>query len=354
MDPDGERPLGTSRRRILRACLAGSLLPLGVGNARADDQDWMKFKRRFVEQGERVVDTGNKNISHSESQGWGMLFAEKFDDKEAFQRLFDWTRTALQRVDGLFSWRWTPDASDHVADKNNASDGDILIAWALLRGARRWNEPRWAAQSKIIRTALLKRVVVEMDGRLILQPAVQGFQRGRQQVVNLSYYVWPAIRQFAQFPDERDQWVKLETDGLWLLDKASFGAHHLPPDWLLAGAGAFRIADGWPPRFGYDAVRIPLYLAWNREQRPVDRFIAAWQATKVEGRPPAWIDLNDGAVAPYVASEGYEAVGLVAQFAADGFKGEAPTMALNEKDDYYSASLKLLSAMAAREASTTR
>ena len=38
----------------------------------------------------------------------------------------------------------------------------------------------------------------------------------------------------------------------------------------------------------------------------------------------------------------------------NGFKGGVPTMALNEKDDYYSASLKLLSSMAAREASTTR
>ena len=74
----------------------------------------------------------------------------------------------------------------------------------------------------------------------------------------------------------------------------------------------------------------------------------------MEGRPPAWIDLNDGTVAPYVASEGFEAVSLVAQFAAAGFKGEVPTMALSEKDDYYSACLKLLSAMAAREASTTR
>ena len=42
----------------------------------------------------------------------------------------------LQRGDGLFSWKWSPNTSDPVPDKNNAADGDILIAWALMRERR--------------------------------------------------------------------------------------------------------------------------------------------------------------------------------------------------------------------------
>ena len=112
------------RRAFLRFCLGAAALALQPAAASsADDPNWAAFKRKFIRRGERVVDTGNDDVSHSESQGWGMLFAESNDDRETFLKLWEWTQAALQRPDSLFYWRWSPKGPEPVADKNNAADG---------------------------------------------------------------------------------------------------------------------------------------------------------------------------------------------------------------------------------------
>ena len=50
----------------------------------------------------------------------------------AFETIFTFTRVELLiRDDGLAAWRWDPAATPRVTDINNATDGDILIAYAL-------------------------------------------------------------------------------------------------------------------------------------------------------------------------------------------------------------------------------
>jgi endoglucanase len=346
VDPHQRRNADSSRRKLLKAC-AGFATAALVPKIASADQNWNVFKRRFIVDGARVIDSGNQNVSHSEGQGWGLLFAEANDDREAFRRLWEWTAALLQRADGLFSWRYVAKSSDPVPDKNNAADGDILIAWALMRAARKWNEPRWVEPAKRILAAVLGKLASEAYGRVVLLPGEQGFVRGNRRVVNLSYYVWPAIHDFAQLAGDQGRWRRLESDGLWLIDNAAFGTYRLPPDWLLFGE-EFRIADGWPPYFGFDAIRIPLYLAWQNDKARLARFLAAWRAPRFAGRPPAWINLVDGSVAPFASSEGYAAVLAVTQFVAAG--GPPPVAVLVDGDDYYSASLKLLSNIAAEEA----
>lgn len=349
MIPQQAHGAGESRRAFLRACGGAATLAL-CPVAAAADQNWDTFKRRFIVGGTRVIDTGNDDVSHSESQGWGLLFAQSNDDRETFGKLWEWTSASLQRSDGLFSWKWSPKTADPVPDKNNAADGDLLIAWALMRAARRWNEPRWVEPARRIQAAILDKLANDVPGgRVVLLPGLQGFVRGNRRVVNLSYYVWPAIHEFAEQPGEQGRWRRLETDGLWLLDNAAFGVHRLPPDWLLYGNQEFRIADGWPPYFGFDAIRIPLYLAWHSDKARLGRFLAAWRTPKFAGRPPAWINLVDGSVAPFPSSGGYSAVAAVTQFVASGMAGPPPLAQLDDRDDYYSASLKLLSNLAARE-----
>jgi endoglucanase len=336
-----------ARRLFLKSSAVLALSAAGFRNARAQDASWQLFKQRFVVDGRRVIDTGNNNVTHTESQGWGMLFAEGNDDRVTFRSLWDWTYSSLKRRDGLFSWRWSPAAPDPVADKNNATDGDLLIAWALARASRRWREPEWMRQSLAIQDAIMGKLAVEVAGRVVLLPGVDGFRRKDSVVVNLSYYVWPAIREFAE-ADRRGRWRQLETDGLWLLDNAAFGTYRLPPDWLLFGNHEVKIAEGWPPYFGFDAIRIPLYLAWSNDVGRLTRFLSMWQTPRFAGQPPAWINLQDGSVAPYPAPAGYRAVVALAQFAAGGPPLGAASDLL-ETDNYYSASLKLLCNLATRE-----
>ena len=70
-----------------------------------------------------------------------------------------------KRQDGLYSWRYRPNSRNPVEDPNNATDGDLYLAWALLRAADRWNEPEWRRDGQSIGQAILRRLVVEVEGR---------------------------------------------------------------------------------------------------------------------------------------------------------------------------------------------
>lgn len=352
---DAPYPAQLDRRRLLVGMAAASVLTATASPAAADAANWAVFKQRFLDADGRIIDTGNKNVSHSEGQGWGMLFAESHDDRQAFERLWAWTNRTLRRSDGLYSWRWVPWGTNHVPDTNNASDGDILMAWALMRAAVRWREPRFDAASRALQRAILDRLSSSVGPLTVLLPGMDGFHRGARRVVNLSYYVWPALRDFSAGGIDAARWRRLDQDGLAILDRAAFGALKLPPDWALVGQGDVAIADGWPPRFGYDAIRIPLYLAWGRRNDRLDRFVAAWRTARVGTRPPAWVDLRSGAMPGYVANGGYEAVEKLAIAGAGGGRiAEAAMPALDAADDYYAASLKMLARLAAHELKDTR
>src|SRR5262249_27808491 len=136
--------------KVLRAVTIWLALVTVSAAAYAQDNplagEWSKYRDRFVAEDGRVRDIGNKDFSHTEGQGWAMLFAESFDDRATFDRIWRWTRDKLQRSDSaLFSWRWDPNGDKPIADTNNATDGDTLIAWALARAAQRWQVPEYRA-----------------------------------------------------------------------------------------------------------------------------------------------------------------------------------------------------------------
>src|SRR5476649_908231 len=110
--------------------------PPAVGGSLHAPEFWQAYKSRFVTPAGRVVDTANKNISHSEGQGYAMLLAVAAGDRATFNLVWDWTRANLMvRDDSLLAWRWQPDERPAVADINNATDGDLLVAWALTEAA---------------------------------------------------------------------------------------------------------------------------------------------------------------------------------------------------------------------------
>src|SRR5690349_9262515 len=90
-----------------RPLLAGLLVLACPLAAAADPQaDWARYRQAFVQDDGRVVDTGNGKVSHTESQGWGLLFAVNAGDREAFDRMWGWTSATLLRKDAaLFSWK---------------------------------------------------------------------------------------------------------------------------------------------------------------------------------------------------------------------------------------------------------
>ncbi len=93
------------------------------------DTAWERYKARFMMPDGRIIDTANGNVSHTEGRGFAMLPAVANNDRPAFDKLWQWTDSTLRdKSNGLFYWRYNPVAPDPIADKNNATDGDTLIA----------------------------------------------------------------------------------------------------------------------------------------------------------------------------------------------------------------------------------
>jgi endo-1,4-beta-D-glucanase Y len=309
--------------------------------------EWIKYRDRFVGDDGRVRDTGNKDISHTEGQGWAMLFAESFDDRTWFDRIWNWTRETLQRPDSaLFSWRWDPNGKNPVADTNNATDGDMLIAWALSRAARRWQLPDYNAEARRIVVAVRQKLIIRVAGRLVLMPGAEGFrQENGTVIVNPSYYIYPALEEFPRL-DGSVEWARLRLDGLGLLGKARFGQWELTPDWIAVDkAGKVAPARNLPPRFGFDAIRIPLYLIWGREAttQRLAGVVSFWNGF-TDKPVPAWVDVTNGSLAPFPAPAGFQAIIDLTRLRLNG--KAAPMPQIGDSDDYYSASLVLLADLA--------
>lgn len=150
-----------------RPALAATASAPPLAGTLRNAEAWRAYKARFVSEQGRVVDTANGGISHSEGQGYGMLLAVAAGDRETFERIWTWTRANLMvRDDQLIAWRWEPDKRPAVADMNDASDGDLLVAWALTEAAEAWHEPEHQVAGR--------RIAVELGRKLLLPRAPQG------------------------------------------------------------------------------------------------------------------------------------------------------------------------------------
>ncbi len=314
---------------------------------------WNDFIRNFIDQG-RVVDTGNGGVSHSEGQGYGMLLAESHGDRPIFDQLWEWTKANLgKREDRLFCWKWAPAADGNggaVTDPNNASDGDILIAWALLRASERWQEPAYAQAADAVLADLLALCTKLHANRLLLLPGAEGFDHGEKVVVNLSYWIYPALRDFhARSSDDR--WLALFDVGLELTRLARFSPRKLPPDWLSVLPTGLDIADGWPPEYGYNAVRIPMHLIWaNISTEPyLQSFRLLAETVPDLAAIPATVNLATGQPGPTPVLPGMAAIYRLALHPAQFRGGTLPYPAMQADESYFSASLGLLCNLASAE-----
>jgi len=352
----GQQKIG--RRKLLSAVASIGAAGLGAAGlsaaspARADSptvaSEWEIFRSRFVSPDGRVVDTGNGGISHSEGQGWGMLFAEAAGDQDSFDMIYAWTSTHLRRpADSLHIWKYDPASAHPTSDPNNATDGDIFITWALARGAQRWGQTGLAVAATAIAGDILAKLCVQQNQTLFLLPGINGFASPKSFNLNPSYYVFPAFDTLSQLAPS-DNWNLLRADGLDTLQNGLFGSWGLPPDWLAVSRADLSLAPapGWPPRFSFDAIRVPLWLTWAGAMPAAmgANFLQYWQSGSFPYRP-AWIDLEDGSYANFAAPSGMTAIANLTMASLTNTAPQLPSVA--DAADYYSAALTLLSRMAA-------
>lgn len=329
-------------------CLIMSIVVLSQGAEPADSKiRWEYFKQRFITPEGRVIDDANHDVSHSEGQGYGLILAEGLDDLETFERLWNWTDKNLScRVDHLFAWRWVP--NEGVLDKNNATDGDLFIAWALSLAATKWQRPLWQERAAQIARDIRTKLCIESNQGILLLPGMLGFRKKEGVVINLSYWVFPAFEELHKI-DPSPQWKRLADNGVALIRKARFSEHRLPPDWLLVTKSKVEVAREMSADYGYNAVRVPLYLAWARvvDEDLYEPFRAFSDS---QGNvPPATVNLPENKLGKDPALSGMISVYRLVAGTGNLPAGilPIPYEVITAEEPYFSVSLGLLSNLAA-------
>lgn len=327
------------------------MLLILFSSANAQDQVlWAHYKSSFINNDGRVIDYYQNNNSHSEGQGFGMLSAVAHNDRNTFDKLWKWTRTNMNgRFDNLFPWLWGQRANGqwNKIDYNNATDGDILIAYSLLRAAEKWPDTAYRKEGLLIVEAIRKQLAIEWHGHTFLLPSYDGYNKPNILILNPSYIIFPAYRYFAQM-DNRPFWEKAYNSGASLLGMSCFGAFCLPSDWVVINEIKPSIYKEKSSLFGYEAIRTLLYIAPEKElkfPKGLDKMLELYEKL---GYMPDWVDLDKNSISLTHSSAGFYAIyGLAAKkigkedLSNKLFK-EAKEKLAYEKENYYSLSLYLI------------
>jgi endoglucanase len=337
----GATPAGLAAERLQAA--GAELVPNWLDTA------WGAYKKRFVRAG-RVIDDVNR-ISHSEGQGYAMLIAVKAGDRAGFDQIWQWTKRELYiDASGLAAWKWDDRSVPNVTDRNNASDGDILIAWALIEAAETWERADYKEAARAIVAALGRANTTSSAAGLALIPGRIGFSPEDHpdgQVLNLSYWVFPALERFKALESKTD-WPAIQATGLRLLRESRFGPLRLPADWIAVGSSPPSPAKAFPAKFSYNAIRIPLYLVWAKIAEPdlLRPFVGLWNERLNLG--PFEVDLSSGSALQTFGGAGFKAVVASVKCALHREKLHLSLRRV-EPETYYSTTLHILSLIALQE-----
>lgn len=101
-----------------------------------------KDTRIYFEVGEDqayILDTGNNDV-RTEGMSYGMMMAVQMDNKEVFDRLWNWTMTHMYMTQGkhagYFAWSCKPNGIKNA--HGPAPDGEEYLALALFFASHRW------------------------------------------------------------------------------------------------------------------------------------------------------------------------------------------------------------------------
>ncbi|TPK72398.1 endoglucanase [Mesorhizobium sp. B2-3-14] len=312
-------------------------------------KEWSAYKERFLDPSGRIVDNANGGISHSEGQGYGLVLSYLAGNRGDFDRIWAFTRMEMMvRDDGLAAWKWDPAVSPHISDTNNATDGDLLIAYGLSLAGDAWHRPDLMQAAAGMATALAAGSLETVGDLVLLKPGNSGFAAGDRAdgpVVNPSYWVFEALPAMAELAP-KGPWSELAANGKVLLTGAmKIGPSDLPPDWVSLKTKP-EAADGFPQEFSYNAVRIPLYLvrAGIHDRDLLAPLMAGM--TDEQGRVRI-VDIATGQTRQLLADSGYRIIPALVSCVLDG-KRLADDLKTFQPTDYYPSTLQLLALAYAR------
>ena len=122
-----------------------ALSPTMLDQAKAYYPDWRREYVLSSPKGLRVINTGLKDATVSEGQGYGMLIAALAKDHRTFAGLWRYAKQYLDR-NGLMNWEIAP--TGNVIGATSATNGDETMAEALLVAGAEWHN-RWYREAGV-------------------------------------------------------------------------------------------------------------------------------------------------------------------------------------------------------------
>ncbi len=261
---------------------------------------WESFKHHYIQSDGRVHDPQNGEISHTEGIGYAMFFAVSFNDQATFERLDRWLEDNIPKNDkGLYPWKWGKDGHGHwgVLDPNNATDGDMWIAYARIKAAQTFHLPQQQTKALAQLDALEKRVMLRVEGKLFLLPGAEGFVHSATLTLNPSYSIPFMFETFGRVTSH-PQWGELLSNAQGLM-KQRFSVYGLHPDWISYHQGVYSLLPE-NPSFSYDALRIPLFWSiWYRSHPDAPNALEGYTKLTKLGYFPSSIDLLHNSASLY-------------------------------------------------------
>jgi endoglucanase len=266
---------------------------------------WQTFKTRFMNDGGRIVDIGTpRKHTVSEAQAYALFFSLVANDRQAFEKILQWTENNLAAGDltaHLPAWHWglKDDGDWGVLDDNPASDADLWIAYALGEAGRLWNDRRYVALANLLANRIWREETVDIPGlgRTLL-PAPKGFnpENGSWRL-NPSYAPIQLLRRLKVLYPQVPWTGVVDSSFRMLIDSAPKG---FSPDWV-----SYKVPTGFLPdtktraEGSYDSIRVYLWAGMLSPADPLRQTLLNTLRPMAEtiiskGVPPEKINVTTG------------------------------------------------------------
>jgi|GEM_PF-1277920 len=203
---------------------------------------------------------GDQNDCISEGIGYGMLLAVAFDDRVAFDKLWQYYKN--HRNGSVMDWRTS--VCGGVLEAGSATDGELDTAMALIQAGCKWGGSYRSDATTLI-GAIRSTEVTTCNGLTVLRA---GANFGGCDRTNPSYFSPAYYKVFATLDTAgAATWTALANDSYTLLATLQGKMDGLVPDWTDSSGN---LVDG---DYGPDASRTPWRIAtdyvWNNEAKAV-------------------------------------------------------------------------------------
>ena len=226
----------------------------------------------------RTTNSDQETVVLSEAQGYGMLItveAAKKDlaNQEDFDRLYRYYQNNRLDDTQLMAWKQIIKKGELSSEHQNATDGDLYIAYALMEAAKQWPEKGegYQQQAKAILDDILKYNYNETTGVL----TVGNWANQDSEFYHLmrTSDTLPSFFQSFYELTGNEQWLSIKEKMLAQLDAISSQTKTgLLPDFMWVDEQGARVADPdtieskYDGAYSYNACRLPYNLAQSQDK----------------------------------------------------------------------------------------